>query len=109
MIQETSVEARNKMNMGRLAKKYKALLESKLSLTDQEASMLMEIAPSTISGIRCPLVRTGAVVKDIKRKCRVTGNTAFSWKLASLQKVETQPIAHDELIPGLRFIQGPLL
>ena len=108
MIQETSIEARNKLNMTRLQERYKHILEVNVNLTDQEAGRMMEIVPSTISGIRCPLVRKGVVVKDVKRKCRVTGNTAIAWKMAP-EKVEKQEEDPHELIPGLRFVQGPLL
>ena len=74
-------------------------------LTNREIAKLLDHPfPSTISGIVRPMVKDGAVYESDERKCRVSGNTAKVWRLAS----QKEPAAQSSLPNQSKIIQQTL-
>jgi predicted ArsR family transcriptional regulator len=60
-------------------------------VTDQEiAAALYATDPNFVRPRRFELVREGVVEPDLKRKCKVTGKTSITWRLARRDRAQKE-------------------
>ncbi len=78
-IQTTSLESFARLPLGRLQKDLHALYRQHGPLTDKEAARLLQLAPSTVSGIRNPMVKRGSVERTNERR-----NGGYLWRIRPL-------------------------
>lgn len=85
MIQRTSIESYyGEKKAGRLGERQRAvyeLIKENPGHTDRELARILAAAdPNTVRPRRYELVEKGLVIDAGKRKCRVTGKVAMTWR-----------------------------